>query len=83
VVRAGDGYQGWPEEAPFDAIIVTAAVDHLPRPLLDQLAEGGRLVLPQGEPYGVQSLKLVRKQAGGIAAEEILPVRFVPLTRDP
>ena len=82
-VRAGDGYKGWPEHAPFDAIIVTAAVNHIPQPLIDQLAEGGRMVLPEGEPYGVQNLILVVKHNGKVTVEEILPVRFVPLTREP
>jgi len=81
-VRAGDGYKGWPEHAPFDAIIVTAAVNHIPQPLIDQLAEGGRMVLPEGEPYGIQRLVVVEKQRGGTTVEEILPVRFVPLTRE-
>jgi protein-L-isoaspartate(D-aspartate) O-methyltransferase len=82
-VRAGDGYRGWPGHAPFDAIIVTAAVNHIPQPLIDQLAEGGRMVLPEGEPDGVQRLVLVVKQGGKMSVEEILPVRFVPLTREP
>ena len=82
-VRAGDGYRGWPEHAPFDAIIVTAAVDHIPKSLIDQLAEGGRMVLPEGEPYGAQRLVLVAKHGGKVTVEEILPVRFVPLTREP
>ena len=83
VIRGGDGYEGWPEHAPFDAIIVTAAASHIPRPLLEQLAEGGRMVLPRGEPYGTQSLLLVRKTLGSMVVEDVLPVRFVPLTRDP
>jgi protein-L-isoaspartate(D-aspartate) O-methyltransferase len=82
-VRAGDGYRGWPEHAPYDGIIVTAAVNHIPQPLIDQLAEGGRMVLPEGEPYGVQRLILVVKNDGKTTIDEILPVRFVPLTREP
>ena len=82
-VRAGDGYRGWPGHEHFDAIIVTAAVNHIPQPLIDQLAEGGRMVLPEGEPYGVQNLILVVKHDGKVTVEEILPVRFVPLTREP
>jgi protein-L-isoaspartate(D-aspartate) O-methyltransferase len=82
-VRAGDGYRGWPGHEPYDAIIVTAAVNHIPQPLIDQLAEGGRMVLPEGEPYGVQNLILVVKHDGKVTVEEILPVRFVPLTRPP
>jgi len=80
-VRAGDGYLGWPEEAPFDAIIVTAAPDHIPQPLLDQLKPGGRLVIPVGEVYRTQELRLIEKEAGGrLRAEVLMPVRFVPLT---
>lgn len=77
-LRHGDGYRGWPEEAPFDAIIVTAAPDHVPPALVDQLALGGRLVLPVGRRW--QELRLVRKTAEGIDVESILPVRFVPMT---
>ena len=83
-VRAGDGYLGWPDEAPFDAILVAAAPDHIPRPLVDQLKIGGRLVLPVGPDGGVQSLVLVTKREDGtVDEEEILAVRFVPMTRDP
>lgn len=77
-VRAGDGYQGWPEAAPFEAIIVTAAPDHVPKPLLDQLAPGGRLVLPVGEQ--LQTLTRIRRTPKGLKSEELLPVRFVPMT---
>jgi len=77
-VRAGDGYQGWPEAAPFDAILVAAAPDHVPRPLLDQLAPGGRMILPVGEDQ--QNLLLVRRTPEGFVQEEVLPVRFVPMT---
>jgi len=77
-VRAGDGYQGWPEAAPFDAIIVTAAPDHVPKPLLDQLAPGGRLVIPVGEFF--QTLKRIVRTDRGFKTEELLPVRFVPMT---
>lgn len=80
-VRAGDGYQGWPEEAPFDAIIVTAAPDHVPQPLLDQLAVGGRLILPVGEFF--QSLVRYRRTKDGYERTELLPVRFVPMTSEP
>jgi len=76
--RAGDGYRGWPEEAPFDAIIVTAAPDHVPQPLMDQLAMNGRMILPVGE--GSQDLVLIRRTEGGDRREEVLPVRFVPMT---
>jgi protein-L-isoaspartate(D-aspartate) O-methyltransferase len=80
-VRAGDGYAGWPEHAPFDGIIVTAAAPALPPPLLKQLKPGGKLVIPVGEPGGNQELLVVEVGANGdIARESILPVRFVPLT---
>ncbi|HVS19813.1 MAG TPA: protein-L-isoaspartate(D-aspartate) O-methyltransferase, partial [Planctomycetota bacterium] len=80
-VRAGDGYRGWPEHAPFDAIVVTAAPDHVPEPLLEQLAVGGRLVLPVG-PQGWAGQEIVRitRTAEGYEREELLPVRFVPMT---
>ena len=77
-VKCGDGYRGWPEKAPFDAIIVTAAPDEIPQPLLDQLAEGGRLVIPVGSYY--QDLKLIRKIKGKFKEASIIPVRFVPMT---
>ncbi|HSA87544.1 MAG TPA: protein-L-isoaspartate(D-aspartate) O-methyltransferase [Nitrospira sp.] len=76
-VRTGDGYQGWPEEAPFDAIIVTAAPDHVPQPLLDQLAVGGRLILPVGRD--IQTLDLYRRTADGYQRKTLTLVRFVPL----
>jgi len=80
-VRAGDGYAGWPEHAPFDGIIVTAAAPELPPPLLQQLKPGGKLVIPVGEPGGHQELLAVEVGTNGdIARESILPVRFVPLT---
>ena len=77
-VRAGDGYQGWPEAAPFDAIIVTAAPDHVPEPLIEQLAVGGRMIVPVGNL--VQELVLLTRTASGITRERVLPVRFVPMT---
>jgi protein-L-isoaspartate(D-aspartate) O-methyltransferase len=80
-LRQGDGYDGWPEAAPFDVILVTAAADHIPPPLLEQLAEGGRMVIPVGSPFLVQRLVLAEKQGGEIGTRELLPVRFVPLTR--
>jgi protein-L-isoaspartate(D-aspartate) O-methyltransferase len=76
-LRTGDGYRGWPEAAPFDAIIVTAAPDHIPPALIDQLAEGGRLVVPVGRMF--QELVRVRRTPKGIRQEELLPVRFVPM----
>lgn len=78
-VRGGDGYRGWPEHAPFDAIIITAAPDHVPQPLIDQLAPGGRMILPVGGS-GRQELVRLRKSDEGIARERLLPVRFVPMT---
>lgn len=82
-IRIGDGYQGWPEEAPFDGIIVTAAAEHLPPPLLQQLKPGGKLVIPVGEEHGYQELLLVEvDDAGEVRKKSVLPVRFVPLTGD-
>jgi protein-L-isoaspartate(D-aspartate) O-methyltransferase len=77
-VRIGDGYRGWPEQAPFDAIIVTAAPDHVPPKLIEQLKEGGRLVIPVGTSY--QQLKVITRGPGGIHSENIFAVRFVPMT---
>ena len=78
-VREGDGYRGWPEHAPFDGIIVTAAPERIPQPLLDQLAPGGIMVIPVGGFF--QELKVFRKSADGrITEKDILPVRFVPMT---
>jgi protein-L-isoaspartate(D-aspartate) O-methyltransferase len=83
-VRVGDGHQGWPEHAPFDAIIVTAAASDVPAPLIDQMKPGGRLVIPIGTPLGAQTLYLIKKQSDGtLARHEILGVRFVPLRRGP
>jgi protein-L-isoaspartate(D-aspartate) O-methyltransferase len=77
-VRAGDGYLGWPEAAPFDAIILTAAPDHIPEPLVDQLEEEGRLVAPVGDEF--QELVRLTRQGGESRIESLLPVRFVPMT---
>ena len=77
-MRAGDGYRGWPDAAPFDAIMVTAAPDHVPAPLLEQLALNGRLILPVGRFY--QDLIRIRRTSGGLKKETLLPVRFVPMT---
>jgi len=77
-VRTGDGYQGWPEEAPFDAVILTAAPSHVPQPLLDQLSIGGRLILPVGTDS--QKLVLFRRTEAGFRRTELLPVAFVPMT---
>lgn len=78
-VRAGDGYQGWPEAAPFDAIIVTCAPDHVPEPLVRQLKDGGRMVIPVGE-FGAQEIYVLEKRGGQIERRAVLPVRFVPMT---
>ena len=80
--RVGDGYDGWPEQGPFDALVVTAAASHVPPPLVKQLKPGGRMVIPVGEPFMVQRLVLVTKGTdGSVRTRQILPVRFVPLTR--
>jgi protein-L-isoaspartate(D-aspartate) O-methyltransferase len=77
-VRCGDGYQGWSEVAPFDGIIVTAAPDHVPQPLIDQLAVGGNLVIPVGTYY--QELRRITKTESGVTERSVIPVRFVPMT---
>ena len=78
-LRIGDGYTGWPEAAPFDAIIVTAAPEKIPQPLVDQLAVGGRMVIPVGR-QGAQSLEVITKNKDGTTSESLFPVRFVPMT---
>ncbi|THK34531.1 protein-L-isoaspartate(D-aspartate) O-methyltransferase [Ensifer sp. MPMI2T] len=79
-VKVGDGYYGWPEHAPFDGIVVTAAASHIPPPLVEQLAKGGRMVVPVGAPFATQFLMLVEKrQDGSITTRQLLPVGFVPL----
>ncbi|MBM4160086.1 MAG: protein-L-isoaspartate(D-aspartate) O-methyltransferase [Ignavibacteria bacterium] len=82
IVRCGDGYAGWKEHAPFDAIIVTASPEQIPPPLTEQLKEGGRMVIPVGPAFSVQSLLLVTKQRGKITTRNVAAVRFVPLTRE-
>ena len=79
-VRLGDGYRGWPEEAPFDAIIVTASAPRIPAPLLEQLKEGGRLIIPVGEYPFTQELTLIEKKRGRIERSILAPVAFVPMT---
>lgn len=79
LVRAGDGYQGWPDEAPYDAIIVTCAPTAVPEPLVQQLKEGGRMIIPVG-PAQDQALHLLRKRQGRVETRAVLPVRFVPMT---
>ena len=78
-LRIGDGYKGWPDAAPFDAIIVTAAPEKIPQPLIDQLAVGGRLVIPVGKD-GAQELKVLTRKRDGTTSETLFPVRFVPMT---
>ena len=77
-VRHGDGYAGWPEQAPFDAIMVTAAPDHVPQPLVDQLAVGGRLIIPVGQNR--QTLTILTRTEDGVEQDTTLPVLFVPMT---
>ena len=82
-VRVGDGYRGWPEQAPFDGILVTCAPDHVPAPLVEQLRPGGRMVIPVGGEYAVQELVVLTKEAdGSLSRERVMPVRFVPMLRD-
>lgn len=79
--RQGDGYHGWPDAAPFDGIMVTAAAEFIPPPLLQQLAEGGRMIIPVGSPFFVQHLMLVEKKQGRITTHSLMLVRFVPFRR--
>lgn len=79
-IKTGDGYKGWPEHAPFDGIIVTCAPEHVPQPLVDQLKEGGRMVIPVGPPLA-QELYVVQKTNGQLRQSALLDVRFVPMTR--
>ena len=82
-VLAGDGYRGWPEQAPFDAILVTAAPETVPQPLIDQLAIGGKLVIPVGPVGRTQSLRVLeRRKDGSVTSRDVIPVIFVPFTRD-
>ena len=82
LTRIGDGYNGWPEAAPFDSIMVTAAAQSIPQPLVDQLKPGGRLVIPVGGQWGVQELLVIEKRVDGTTTtRRTIPVRFVPLTR--
>ena len=80
-VRIGDGYNGWPEQAPFDAIMVTAGAEELPQPLMDQLAENGRMIIPIGPHGGVRQLTLITRKKGKYKSEKLMPVRFVPFVR--
>jgi protein-L-isoaspartate(D-aspartate) O-methyltransferase len=80
-VKIGDGYKGWPEEGPFDAVIVTCAPDKVPQPLVDQLKDGGRMVIPVGDRFA-QQLYLLEKKNGQLKQSSTLPVRFVPMTSE-
>ncbi len=80
-VKHADGYYGWEEHAPFDAIVVTAAAGSIPPPLIDQLADGGVMVIPVGSPFRTQMLTLVRRDGERVTTESLLPVRFVPFVR--
>ena len=81
--RVGDGYAGWPDQAPFDAILVTAAPEEVPQPLIEQLAVGGRMVIPVGAENDVQILQVLTKEDDGqVIVSDVIAVRFVPLTRD-
>jgi protein-L-isoaspartate(D-aspartate) O-methyltransferase len=83
IQRCGNGSDGWPEEAPFDAVIVTAAPQSVPPKLIEQLRDGGRMVVPVGWVYSVQELLLITKKGDGITQEDLLPVRFVPMVGEP
>jgi protein-L-isoaspartate(D-aspartate) O-methyltransferase len=80
-VREGDGYAGWPERAPFARIIVTAAPERIPQPLVDQLAPGGVMVIPVGERNSMQWMTIVERRPTGVVERRTIPVAFVPLTR--
>ncbi|MGB4568668.1 MAG: protein-L-isoaspartate(D-aspartate) O-methyltransferase, partial [Dysgonamonadaceae bacterium] len=80
-VKIGDGYYGWEEHAPYDGIIVTAASEYIPPPLIQQLKDKGRMIIPVGSPFSVQNLMLVEKSGDKIKTKSLIPVRFVPLTR--
>jgi protein-L-isoaspartate(D-aspartate) O-methyltransferase len=80
-VKNADGYYGWKEYAPFDVIVVTAATEHIPPPLIEQLKDGGKMIIPVGHPLQVQDLLVVGKKDGKVRSKNIIPVRFVPLVR--
>ena len=80
--KVSDGYHGWVEHGPFDAIVVTAAAEEIPQPLIDQLAEGGRMIIPVGAKFDIQNLMLVTKKNGEVKTKKLFAVRFVPFTRD-
>lgn len=81
-VKIADGYYGWEEHAPFDAIVVTAAAEYIPPPLIEQLKNGGKMIIPVGSPFLTQQLMLVEKENGETKSKSLMPVRFVPFTRD-
>lgn len=81
LTKHADGYWGWEEKSPFDAIVVTAAAEHIPPPLIEQLKDGGRMIIPLGSPFFTQNLVLVRKEGEDVTTRNLLPVRFVPFTR--
>jgi protein-L-isoaspartate(D-aspartate) O-methyltransferase len=81
-VKTADGYYGWDEAGPFDAIIVTAAAEHIPPPLIEQLKDGGKMIIPVGTPFFVQQLMLVEKKKGKTTTRNLMPVRFVPFTSE-
>ncbi len=81
VVKNADGYYGWKEKGPFDAIVVTAAAEHIPPPLVEQLKDDGKMIIPVGTPFFVQTLTLVEKRGKDISTKSLIPVRFVPFTR--
>ncbi|MBN1300425.1 MAG: protein-L-isoaspartate(D-aspartate) O-methyltransferase [Melioribacteraceae bacterium] len=80
-LKTADGYYGWEEYAPFDAIVVTAAAEYIPPPLIEQLKDGGKMIIPVGSPYLIQQLMLIEKINGEIKTKSLMPVRFVPFTR--
>jgi len=82
-ITCGDGYYGWEEPAPYDGIIVTCAPDHIPQPLVNQLADGGRMVIPVGPPGSYQVLWLIEREGEEIRSERVMGVAFVPLTGGP
>ena len=82
IVKIGDGYHGWPAKAPFDAIMVTAGAESVPQPLIDQLKIGGRMIIPVGPTNGIRQLTLLIKKKNRVQRQNLMPVRFVPFTRD-
>ncbi|WP_420399715.1 protein-L-isoaspartate(D-aspartate) O-methyltransferase [Flagellimonas sp.] len=82
VVRRGDGYNGWPDKAPFDAIMVTAGAEYIPQPLIDQLKVGGRMIIPVGPHNQVRQLVLITKKKNKVVKRNVMAVRFVPFTRE-